>query len=349
MVIQNSEVSMTSKASYVSGYRVDAQTTITPAFKLGDIVFAVNDEGAKNGGSSEENVKAVGKENSDSTIDPFVSANRQTRMQTMSYLLRLLLMSKIFGEENDFFSLLGGGMENGGSYIETTTMTYQRWESQQVDYSSSGMVTTADGRNINFNYSFAMSESFSETFSVTDSRLRQFIDPLVVNLDSKPTEISNMSFFFDLDGDGEEEEINNIGPGSGFLALDRNEDGEINNGMELFGAKTGNGFAELAVFDEDGNGWIDENDPIYEKLRIWTINEDGDKELYGLKHSDVGAICLAHVRTDFMNHGDQGEERAAIRKSGIFLRESDGSAGGVQHVDFAKKRPIEKDNNVDFV
>jgi hypothetical protein len=56
---------------------------------------------------------------------------------------------------------------------------------------------------------------------------------------------------------------------------DRNGDGAIDHGRELSGATTGDGFAELAAYDEDGNGWIDENDSIYQHLRIWSKDAQG--------------------------------------------------------------------------
>lgn len=88
---------------------------------------------------------------------------------------------------------------------------------------------------------------------------------------------------FDLDCDGKEEEISSLGKGSGFLALDKNGDGIINDGTELFGTKSGDGFADLAEYDEDGNGWIDEDDGIFSQLRIWTKNEKERMSLFPLR------------------------------------------------------------------
>lgn len=56
--------------------------------------------------------------------------------------------------------------------------------------------------------------------------------------------------------------------GSGFLALDRNQNGVVDDGSELFGTQSGDGFAHLALYDQDSNGWIDANDPVFDKLRI---------------------------------------------------------------------------------
>lgn len=61
-----------------------------------------------------------------------------------------------------------------------------------------------------------------------------------------------------MDCDGKQEEISKLNAGCGYLALDKNGDGVINDGNELFGVKTGDGFYELSKYDSDLNGWIDE-------------------------------------------------------------------------------------------
>ena len=119
------------------------------------------------------------------------------------------------------------------------------------------------------------------------------------------------------------------------MALDKNNDGCINDGNELFGAKSGDGFADLSAYDEDQNGWIDENDHIWSKLKIWCINGNGEPELYGLTEKGVGAICLANLGTDMTLRGQSGQVQGAIRKTGVFLYEN-GTAGTIQHLDIAK-------------
>ena len=54
--------------------------------------------------------------------------------------------------------------------------------------------------------------------------------------------IDRQRFAFDLNADGQAEQINFVAPGSGFLVFDRNQDGKVNNGSELFGPTTDNGF-----------------------------------------------------------------------------------------------------------
>ena len=155
----------------------------------------------------------------------------------------------------------------------------------------------------------------------------------MINLDTNIASVSDQKFFFDLDADGKEEEISFAGKGSGFLALDKNGDGKINDGSELFGTKSGDGFKDLSAYDEDGNGWIDEHDSIFSQLKIWTKDEEGNDHLIDLKKADVGAIYLGNADTQFSLKNDANELNAEIKKTGIYLKESTGSVGTLNHVD----------------
>lgn len=209
-------------------------------------------------------------------------------------------------------------------------------ESENTAFSTVGTVRTADGREIDFNVNVGMSRQFQQTFR-DELKLAQFTmcDPLVINLDTDVASLSDQTFFFDIDADGEMDEVSRLGAGSGYLALDKNGDGVINDGSELFGTASGDGFADLAKYDEDGNGWIDEGDAIWNKLKIWAKDENGNDVLYRLEDKGVGAICLKNVSTDFTLTGQGGRTNGAIRKSGVFLYEN-GNVGTVQHVDVAK-------------
>lgn len=209
-------------------------------------------------------------------------------------------------------------------------------ENQSASFSTMGTVHTADGREINFNVNVGMSRSFQQTFS-QELNLASFqmCDPLVINLDTDVAELSDQTFYFDIDGDGEEDEVSRLDAGSGYLTLDKNGDGVVNDGSELFGTASGDGFADLAKYDEDGNGWIDEADAIWDKLQIWCKDDNGQDKLYRLSDKGVGAICLQNSATDFSLTGQTGQMKGAIRSTGVFLYEN-GNVGTVQHVDVAK-------------
>lgn len=206
-------------------------------------------------------------------------------------------------------------------------------EAESTTFATTGIVRTADGRDINFNMEVSMSRAF--TASINSLEVESYIktDPLMINLDTDIGSVSDQKFFFDLDADGKEEEISFAGKGSGFLALDRNGDGKINDGSELFGTKSGDGFKDLASYDEDGNGWIDENDAVFSQLRIWTKDEEGNDRLIRLRDTDVGAIYLGNADTQFSLKDDDHKLNGEIKKTGIYLRESSGEVGTVNHVD----------------
>ena len=210
-------------------------------------------------------------------------------------------------------------------------------ETETTSFSTTGTVKTADGREINFNLDVSMSRSFTQYTRENVETVGTFIDPLVINLNGNVAEVSDQKFYFDLDADGEEEAISRLCEDSGYLALDFDEDGKINDGSELFGTKSGDGFADLAVYDEDKNGWIDENDDIWNKLKIWVQDENGNSKLYSLAEQGVGAICLQNVSTEFGQRGTDGEINAFIRNTGIFLYEN-GVAGTIQHLDHVVNR-----------
>ncbi len=210
-------------------------------------------------------------------------------------------------------------------------------ETETTSFSTTGTVKCADGREISFDVRFEMSRSF-ERYYREDLGLSvpKMTDPLVINLEDSPASVSDQTFFFDLDADGTLDEIHSLGAGSGFLALDRNENGKIDDGSELFGTGDTESFAALARCDLDGNGWIDENDEIWDKLKIWTKDADGKDVLYTLAKAGVGAICLQSVATDFtLTERSASDARAVLRRSGVFLYE-DGRAGTVQHLDLRK-------------
>jgi hypothetical protein len=222
------------------------------------------------------------------------------------------------------------------STLQRTTVTSGFFaETELTAYEATGIAKTADGREINFGVSVELSRGFSEKYQSLLSEQITVCDPLVINLDSSSASVSDMKFLFDLDSDGTEEEISFTTQGSGFLALDRNGDGKINDGSELFGTKSQDGFADLAEYDEDGNGWIDEADSIFKDLKIWTKDADGNDQLIDLKSADVGAIYLGKADTQFsLNNLATNDTNAIIRSTGVYLKES-GGVGTVQHVDLA--------------
>ncbi|MBS1139484.1 MAG: hypothetical protein H6R13_937 [Proteobacteria bacterium] len=207
-------------------------------------------------------------------------------------------------------------------------------ETEQTTFTASGTVTTADGREISFDLQLSMSRSYHEESNVSlrlgDAARKT--DPLVLNFSGSAAQLTDQRFAFDLNSDGSNEQINFVTPGSGFLVFDRNKDGKVNNGSELFGPSTNDGFQELAKLDDDKNGWIDENDTAFGQLQVWTRDTEGNDQLQSLASAGVGAISLNPVSTPFDIKTNANELLGKIRTSGILLQEN-GMAGTIQQID----------------
>lgn len=220
--------------------------------------------------------------------------------------------------------------ENSRARSTQRLSLYERYsESESFSFSTSGIIKT-DSQEFNIDIDFSMSRSF-----VVENRIDtgMVFDPLVINYNGELPELSETRFSFDLDNDGEEDQISKLKEGSGFLALDKNGDGKINQGSELFGTLLGNGFSELAEYDDDHNNWIDENDKIWKNLRIWNGGESEQRELLALGEVGVGAIYLNAQEGDFTYKTAQNETLGELRASGIYLQEN-GIAGTVSQIDF---------------
>lgn len=210
-------------------------------------------------------------------------------------------------------------------------------ETESLDFSASGTVKTADGRELQFSLEISMERSFSfqtDQHIQLGNALQQKKDPLVLNVDAPAARLTEQKFDFDVDSDGKAEQVSMLQPGSGFLALDKNSDGKVNDGSELFGAQSGNGFADLAKFDNDGNNWIDQADAIFKKLKIWFKDAAGQDSLIDLSHARIGAIFLGALQTDFELNDANNNNNGDLRSSGVYLKE-DGQAGSVQQIDLA--------------
>jgi len=265
------------------------------------------------------------------------------KTQCLQYLLQWLFgrrasqqdcLSNFYSENSQAGSSVSVNLPS--TVTETFTSIHYYAEYEETTFETRGTVVTADGRQMDFNLSLSMSRSFSEYYEQNFETTYSLCDPLVINLDSNIASVSDQKFRFDLDCDGVEDEISRLSSGSGYLALDLNNDGIINDGSELFGARSGDGFKDLSAYDSDGNGWIDEADEIWKALKIYVQNDDGSESLYSLSEKDIGAIFLGNVATDFsLNEQNHNQTNALIRQTGIFLYEN-GNAGTIQHVDLAK-------------
>lgn len=225
-----------------------------------------------------------------------------------------------------------------GIPVLRATRIEERSVTECVNAKMQGCVKTSDGREIPLDVDLSMSQSFYQKTEISEA---VFTDPLVVNFNGELPGLEEACFSFDIDCDGERDQISQLSKGNGFLALDKNENGSIDDGSELFGTESGDGFADLAEYDEDRNAWIDERDTIFDKLRIWTT-DGNERRLVALGESGIGAIYLGSAASEFMYRDDQGENLGALRSTGMFLYEN-GNVGNVSQIDFARQ-PLSTDS-----
>lgn len=218
------------------------------------------------------------------------------------------------------------------------------YREEQLRVNSTGTVETDDGRRISLDLELELErQEISGQIRAIGSVSSRFVDPLVLSFDDGLAVLADSSFSFDLDGDGDSEEIATLKGGSGYLALDKNGDGKVNDGSELFGPATGFGYDELTVFDEDGNNWIDENDPVFDQLQLWMGGGSDGGKLVNLRQAGVGALSLASTDAHFNLKNRDGRITGQVHRTGLFLTE-DGEVRPLAEIDLAlqEKTPPEQ-------
>ena len=230
-----------------------------------------------------------------------------------------------------------GQQPSGAGYGIEYDARESHYEAESTQFAAQGVVRTADGKEIAFDLQLSMERVYAREESVSvrlGDAVRQMKDPLVINFGGAAAQLTSGKFSFDIDSDGRADQVSFVGPDSGFIALDRNGDGKINDGSELFGAQSGDGFQDMAAFDEDKNGWIDDNDAVFAQLKVWSKDAEGNDVLSGLKGRGVGALYLGRTATPFEVKTGGNDLLGAVRSSGVYLNEN-GSAGTLQQIDLA--------------
>ncbi len=183
-------------------------------------------------------------------------------------------------------------------------------------------VETPEGETLRVRYSREEGAVFGE-FSTEV----QEAEPLVLDLDGDGLDLTDVRkgeyAVFDITGDGKKENVSWVRPDDGFLAYDRNGNGTIDSGKELFGDQHGakNGFEELARFDDNNDGVMDSSDSVFNDLRVWSDkNSDGvsqAEELGSLSSYGIDRISLKPDSTSHRVAGNRVEGYSDYSMAGI--------------------------------
>jgi len=147
---------------------------------------------------------------------------------------------------------------------------------------------------------------------------RALSTPLILDLDGNGVQTTHLSegVSFDLNATGETIRTAWVAQGDGLLAIDRNGDGTINNGGELFGSayqlgdgtRASDGFAALSSLDSNRDGVISSEDHDFSALRAWLdTNQDGvsqSNELIDLTSLGITSINLDAGKVSELNNGN---------------------------------------------
>ena len=157
------------------------------------------------------------------------------------------------------------------------------------------------------------------------------VDPIIIDLNKNgitSTKLNN-TIYFDHDNNNFKEASSWIDKGDAFLALDKNSNGLIDNGNELFGNhtisntrfkytnnKATNGYEALKAYDLNGDNVIDSKDEIYDKLLLWKDSNQNaitDKgELIKLKDSGIVSIDLNYKNTSIDEKGNTIKQSSTV-------------------------------------
>ena len=170
------------------------------------------------------------------------------------------------------------------------------------------------------------------------------VDPMILDLDGDGIETMTAGQYqgalFDHNKDGIRTATGWVKPDDGLLVLDRNGDGIINNGGELFGDSTlladgsraAHGYAALAELDSNGDGKVDAADEQFADLRVWRdLNSDGistASELFTLEELGIASLDTAYKN---IHTGLAGGN--TLVQQGSFIK-ADGSSGQMGDVNF---------------
>jgi hypothetical protein len=231
---------------------------------------------------------------------------------------------------NEFFSAFSGTHSvKAGSFSEKMQHFLEAFLGDLFGQGTGAQALQAKGFQINIQLEFSF--SFSASISVQEGVVMES-DPIILDLNDDGFNLTSYKngARFDILGSGQPVTTAFVTGGDAFLAMDRNGDGIINDGTELFGDQRGaaNGFEELRKLDSNGDGIINRLDRDFDKLLLFRDNGNGitePGELLTLAEAGIAEIRLGYTNVNQRTSGGNRIAQIAsyVRTDGTLGRAGD--------------------------
>ena len=220
---------------------------------------------------------------------------------------------------NQFFQMINGYMSgadkfgtNFNKFIDDLFNALFQDSDKRQNQGNNTTSSTQSLQSVQLHFEFDFQFQSTQSIQIATQAVQQS-DPITLDLDGDGIELTSYKegARFDITGKGYQATTAFVTGGDAFLAIDRNNDGQINSGKELFGDQHGavNGYAELAKFDSNSDGVINAQDKNFDKLLLFRDNGDGKTdsgELVSLK--DAGIVELNVRYTNVMQKASGGNQ-----------------------------------------
>jgi len=235
------------------------------------------------------------------TLDPFMGLMQDALAQSDEVLNQISeLLDGFFGK---------GG--NAGNFVKNLLDSiYKQFfgngQGASANASETGQTQSQNGQSesqsftMQLEFEFEIEVKFNASVQVKTEGVQQS-DPIMFDLDGDGFELTNYrdGAKFDILGNGQKASTAFVTGGDAFLAIDRNGNGTIDSGKELFGDQNGarNGYEELAKLDTNGDGVINAKDKVFDQLKLFRDNGNGvteDGELISLADAGIKEISLRY-------------------------------------------------------
>jgi len=241
-------------------------------------------------------------------------------------------------EVNNIYESQQVGMEGyvtiaGQHFNADDMLNVKQWQThkQSLTYQMQGQFEL-DGQSLLVDYSFALTSEHTQ-YQHLEMSASALKDPLIIQFSQQGLGQIIDTQGFDINSDNKLDTLPVFSGDVGYLVYDKNQNNKADNGGELFGPKSGDGFADLALLDSNNNGFIDSDDDAFEEIYIWQPEADDLAEQWlSLAEANIQAISTSAIATPFSFYNDNNEVSAQLRQSSFALSDA-GIGYGVHQVD----------------